>query len=100
MIPRPLNECPNGTLEFKKDQKKRCCCAENQNCCWHECPLERPLETCLQGLDAFWMNDPRRKIWVAQERIDIANATKTENELSSNDSLITDIDDSSNTTGT
>ena len=98
MIPRLLNECPNGTLEFKYEKKKTCCCVENHNSCWNECPSEHPQETCLQGLDAFWMKDPRKNIWIAQERIDTGNTTNTEKE-SSNGTLTNDIDEIINTTG-
>ena len=69
MVPRPKNECPNGTFN-NEDKKNACCCEGIQNCCWNECRIDTPPETCLQGLNAFWMKDPRKNSWVAQERIE------------------------------
>lgn len=74
-----------------------CCC--EKNCCWNGCRLTNPPEDCLQGIDAFWMKDPRNKIWVAQEHLKNEMIVAT-NVSSTNNSYPTELDVMENTTGT
>ena len=74
-----------------------CCCKGEENCCWNECRAENPPEMCLQGLDSFWMKDPRKNVWVAQEHTENLDLQTTNASLT-NPSYPTETNDIDNTT--
>ena len=74
-----------------------CCCKGEENCCWNECRAKTAPEICLQGLDSFWMKDPRKNVWVAQERTENLDLQKTNASLT-NTSYPKETNDINNTT--
>ena len=58
---------------------------------------KNPPEICLQGLDSFWMKDPRKNVWVAQERTENLDLQTTNASLT-NTSYPTDSNEIDNTT--
>ena len=64
LIPtKPEDGCPNGTHELQKD-KEKCCCEEL--CCWNNCRLDNPPMSCVDEVNAVWINDTELGYWVAQ----------------------------------
>ena len=64
LIPvKPGNGCPNGTHAIDKSEN-RCCCEET--CCWNNCRLENPPQSCVEDVNAVWVNDTELGYWVAQ----------------------------------
>ena len=92
LIPRPVSKCPNGT--FNHADKNMCCCSDS--CCWNNCSTkDNPPAKCLEGVDAFWMLDPRHGYWVAQRhKINITRNTSIETDIEQPTENATNINDS------
>ena len=60
--PQPANGCPSNTHRWGVS----CCCGDK--CCWDNCRLKNPPESCLNSLEGTkWMWDPNKERWVAQK---------------------------------
>ena len=57
-----MESCPDGLNVLGT----KCCC-ESQ-CCWNNCRLDTPPANCVDVVDAFWVNDTAKGIYVAQVR--------------------------------